>query len=285
MKDLEKDEKEAQVTPPPKAVAAAQSGSSTQYAKAGGLATETLGAIRTVTALNDQPSAIAKYRKFVQEAMEVGLVKSFKVGLGNGTTYFVTFGVFALGFWYGAELITHQHNCTGEKCFTGGHFMSVFLAVMIGANALGQIIPPMNAFIGARVAVKSMLEVIQRKPLIDGLSEAGDSPSQRPSGKISIKNVEFAYPSRPNLTICKGYNLEIEAGQTVALCGPSGAGKSTVINLLLRFYDPLSGQITLDDNDIRSLNIRWLRSCIGYVGQEPVLFAGTIAENIAYGVD
>ncbi len=187
---------------------------------------------------------------------------------------------------YGAKLISDQmrNDCTHD-CLTGGTISAVFFSVIVASNALGQLGAPLNAFIAARVAVASMLEVIHRTPLIDGLSEAGNSPSSRPRGKISIKDVEFAYPSRPNLTICKGYNLEIEPGQTVALCGPSGAGKSTVINLLLRFYDPSSGLITLDDTDIRTLNIRWLRSCIGYVGQEPVLFAGTIAENIAYGVD
>ena len=71
----------------------------------------------------------------------------------------------------------------------------------------------------------------------------------------------------------------------MAFCGASGAGKSTVINLLLRFYDPQGGGITLDGKDIRSLNVRWLRSQIGYVGQEPVLFSGSILDNIAYGID
>jgi ATP-binding cassette, subfamily B (MDR/TAP), member 1 len=74
--------------------------------------------------------------------------------------------------------------------------------------------------------------------------------------------------------VCKGYNLTIRPGETVALCGASGAGKSTIMNLLLRFYDPLCGTVLLDNVDIRTLNVRWLRNCMGYVGQEPVLFAG-----------
>ena len=124
----------------------------------------------------------------------------------------------------------------------------------------------------------------------------------RISGEIIFRDVQFAYPTRPDIMVCKGYQLNINAGDTVALVGASGCGKvsnpqfislssdksviqSTIINLLLRFYDHLSGVITLDGFDIKTLNIKWLRSQIGYVGQEPVLFAGTIAENIASGLN
>ena len=130
-----------------------------------------------------------------------------------------------------------------------------------------------------------MKETINRKPLIDGFSEEGDKPAGRAKGAVSLQDVVFSYPSRPNILVCDGYNLEIEAGQTVALCGASGAGKSTIINLLLRFYDPSAGVVKLDGTDIRTLNVRWLRAQMGYVGQEPVLFAGTILDNIAYGID
>ena len=150
---------------------------------------------------------------------------------------------------------------------------------------MGQIAPPMSCFFEAKASAKPMLDIINRKPLIDGLSDEGLKPNEKPKGKISIDSVVFAYPSRPQFDVCKGYNLEIESGETVALVGASGSGKSTVINLLLRFYDPQQGEIRLDGINIRDLNIRWLRANIGYVGQEPVLFSGTIAENIAYGLD
>ena len=99
-----------------------------------------------------------------------------------------------------------------------------------------------------------------------------------------MKDVVFAYPSSPDTLVCRGYNLSIAAGQTVALCGPSGSGKSTIIQLIERFYDPHSGSITLDGYDIKTLNVRWLRSQMGLVSQEPLLFQGTVAQNIAYGV-
>lgn len=111
----------------------------------------------------------------------------------------------------------------------------------------------------------------------------GVVPAPRATGRIELKNVNFRYPARPDVSVCKGYSLTIETGETVALVGPSGSGKSTIINLLLRFYDPDSGDILLDGVNIKDLNVRWLRSQIGYVGQEPVLFDGHIASNVMRG--
>ncbi|KAH0820874.1 hypothetical protein GEV33_001917 [Tenebrio molitor] len=102
-------------------------------------------------------------------------------------------------------------------------------------------------------------------------------------GDISFKNVHFQYPSRPDVKILQGFNLDIKSGETVALVGSSGCGKSTCIQLIQRFYDATSGSVTIDDNNITKLNLTWLRNKIGVVGQEPALFAATIADNIKYG--
>lgn len=99
---------------------------------------------------------------------------------------------------------------------------------------------------------------------IDGLSLTGDRPAGTPSGRIELVNVRFAYPTRPETEVCRGYSLTIEPGEVVALVGPSGSGKSTIMGLLLRFYDPSSGSVLLDGQDIKSLNVRWLRAQIGY---------------------
>ncbi|KAL3661083.1 hypothetical protein V7S43_013692, partial [Phytophthora oleae] len=120
-------------------------------------------------------------------------------------------------------------------------------------------------------------------PPIDSFDESGLQPS-RLEGKIEFKNVFFQYSTQPEVTVLRNYNLTIEAGQTVAFCGPSGGGKSTGVSLIERFYDPIEGQVLLDGVDTRDLNLNWLRSQIGLVGQEPTLFIGTIAENIAYGL-
>jgi len=268
------------------AVTEAQNQTLGQYAAAGGLATESLGAVRTVSALNAQPDVINKYRVFLFRAMQVGITKGLKVGLGNGGLFCACFFTYALGFWYGGKLVADSisDGCTGSGCPNGGKILSVFFCTIMGSMALGQIAPPMISFIAAKTAVRSVLDVINRKPLIDGLSKEGDTPETRPQGAIEIKDVNFSYPSRPNITVCRDYNLRIEPGESVALVGVSGCGKSTIINLLLRFYDPQSGVVSLDGHDIKKLNIRWLRNQIGYVGQEPILFAGTVADNISYGL-
>ena len=157
--------------------------------------------------------------------------------------------------------------------------------MLLGGMSLSQAMTPLGFVQSAIDAVARMKKVTDRKPVIESFSESGAKPSRRPLGTIELDDVVFAYPSRPDIQVCNGFNLRIEAGQSCALCGPSGAGKSTIVSLLLRFYDPKSGKVSLDGQNIRQLNVRWLRSQIGYVGQEPVLFYGSIMENIAAGID
>ncbi|GAB0184714.1 ATP-dependent translocase ABCB1 [Grus japonensis] len=120
------------------------------------------------------------------------------------------------------------------------------------------------------------------EPQIDSYSETGYKPDHI-KGNLEFQNVYFNYPSRPDVEILKGLNLKVSCGQTVALVGGSGCGKSTTVQLIQRFYDPKEGMVTIDGQDIKTLNVRYLREIIGVVNQEPVLFATTIAENIRYG--
>ena len=134
----------------------------------------------------------------------------------------------------------------------------------------------------ATAAAKLFFEAADRTPKIEVFAEDGQTlPSVK--GDIEIKDVVFAYPTAADHLVCNGYTLSIKAGQTVALSGASGSGKSTIIQLIERFYDPLEGSITLDGVDIKKLNVKWLRSQLGLVSQEPVLFQGTVADNICYG--
>ena len=103
------------------------------------------------------------------------------------------------------------------------------------------------------------------------------------TGNIEFRDVSFRYPARPKLRILRHFNLACDSGATTALVGPSGSGKSTTVGLMQRFYDPLVGSVHLDGHDIRTLNVRWLRSFMGIVQQEPVLFNRSIRDNIAYG--
>jgi ABC-type multidrug transport system fused ATPase/permease subunit len=179
---------------------------------------------------------------------------------------------------YGSELIT-------DGIINFKQLMTAILSLMLGALGLGQALNRLmdqgEALEAAR-RIFNALDEADEDP-IDGMSGAGKVPEKASVGRIELKGVSFRYPTRPLAKVCKDYSLVVEPGELVALVGPSGSGKSTIINLLLRFYDPNSGVVSLDGVDIRDLNVRWLRSQIGYVGQEPVLFSGSIAENIAYG--
>ncbi|RYG70375.1 ATP-binding cassette domain-containing protein [archaeon] len=257
----------------------------------GAVAQESINAVRTVSAFNLQPVFVAKYRVFILEAMRVGIDKGMHVGLGNGAVFGAAFLTYALGFWYGGKLVADDvaRGCT-ENCLTGGTILAVFFSTIMGSMALGQMAPPLTSFATAQASIAIIFDLLGRKPLIDGLSDEGLNlstmrPNDKIRGEIEVRQVCFAYPSRPSINICKDFDLLIRPGETVALVGASGCGKSTIINLLLRFYDPQSGNILVDGYDIKSLNIKYLRSLIGYVGQEPILFAGTIGDNIAYGLD
>ena len=128
-----------------------------------------------------------------------------------------------------------------------------------------------------------MYATIDRVPDIDSADSTGDKPDHV-DGEITFEDIKFSYPSRPTVPILKGLSINFQAGKTAALVGASGSGKSTIVSLVERFYDPLSGVVKLDGRDIKTLNLKWLRSQIGLVSQEPTLFATTIKGNVAHGL-
>lgn len=140
----------------------------------------------------------------------------------------------------------------------------------------------MKYFSEASAAGERIRDVINRVPKIDSDNMEGQI-LQEVTGQVEFKQIRFTYPSRPESIIFKDFNLQVPAGKTVALVGGSGSGKSTVIALLQRFYDPLGGEILLDGVAIDKLQLKWLRSQMGLVSQEPALFATTIKENILFG--
>lgn len=137
-------------------------------------------------------------------------------------------------------------------------------------------------FSEASAAAERVREVIKRVPKIDSDNMEGQI-LQNVSGEVEFRHIAFAYPSRPESIIFEDFNLRVPAGKSVALVGGSGSGKSTVIALLQRFYDPLGGAILLDGVAIDKLQLKWLRSQMGLVSQEPALFATSIKENILFG--
>nr|XP_033786803.1 ATP-dependent translocase ABCB1-like [Geotrypetes seraphini]XP_033786804.1 ATP-dependent translocase ABCB1-like [Geotrypetes seraphini]XP_033786805.1 ATP-dependent translocase ABCB1-like [Geotrypetes seraphini]XP_033786806.1 ATP-dependent translocase ABCB1-like [Geotrypetes seraphini]XP_033786807.1 ATP-dependent translocase ABCB1-like [Geotrypetes seraphini]XP_033786808.1 ATP-dependent translocase ABCB1-like [Geotrypetes seraphini]XP_033786809.1 ATP-dependent translocase ABCB1-like [Geotry len=249
----------------------------TSYSKAGAVAEEVLTAIRTVVAFNGQQKAIAKYNVSLEEAKAVGVKKSLTTNISMGLTQFLIFGAYALGLWYGTKLTVEE-----PQNYTIGSVLIVFFSVLIGTFSIGQAAPNLEGIANARGAAYEVYRIIQKHRPIDSGCKDGHKPDKL-TGQIEFKNIFFSYPSRPDITILQGLNLKVETGKTIALVGSSGCGKSTTIQLLQRFYDPMEGQVMLDGQDIRSLNVKWLREHIGVVSQEPVLFATTIAENIRYG--
>jgi ATP-binding cassette subfamily B (MDR/TAP) protein 1 len=142
---------------------------------------------------------------------------------------------------------------------------------------------PLIAITQARAAAAKVFATIDRIPSIDSASEEGLKPT-RVVGEITFENIDFNYPARPDVQVVKNLSLTFPAGKTTALVGASGSGKSTVISLVERFYDPLAGSVRLDGIDIRDLNLKWLRSQIGLVSQEPTLFSTTIRNNVEHGL-
>ncbi|XP_043117693.1 ATP-dependent translocase ABCB1 [Puntigrus tetrazona] len=249
----------------------------TAYAKAGAVAEEILVAIRTVVAFNGQKKAVEKYEKNLIEAKNFGVKKAITTNVSMGLTQFIIFGTYALAFWYGTKLSVDE-----PENYSIGKVLTVFFSVMIGSFSLGQGAPNLESIAKARGAAYEVYKTIDMPRPIDSSSKEGHKPDHV-KGDIEFKNIHFSYPSRKDVKILQGMSLKIPHGKTIALVGASGCGKSTTIQLLQRFYDPDSGEVTLDDHDIRTLNVRWLRENMGIVSQEPVLFGTTIAENIRYG--
>uniref|UniRef100_A0A8C6UZX2 ATP binding cassette subfamily B member 1 n=1 Tax=Neogobius melanostomus TaxID=47308 RepID=A0A8C6UZX2_9GOBI len=247
----------------------------TAYAKAGAVAEEVLSAIRTVFAFNGQDKEIKRYKVNLEDAKNMGIKKAISANIAMGFTFLIIYLSYALAFWYGSTLVLSDE-------YTIGSVLTVFFVVIMGAFALGQTSPNITAFASARGAAHKVYSIIDRVPTINSYSEEGFKPDNI-KGNIEFKNIHFCYPSRPDVKVLNNMSLSVKNGQTIALVGSSGCGKSTTIQLLQRFYDPLEGSICVDDHDIRSLNIRYLREMIGVVSQEPVLFATTISENIRYG--
>ncbi|POM64117.1 Multidrug resistance protein ABC Superfamily [Phytophthora palmivora] len=246
------------------------------YAEAGSVAEETLGSIRTVASLNGEKKAIAKFhdKVFLAEKENIAMHKtSSLVFAGFLSSVWV---MQAIGLWYGGWKASQGDT-------TPGDVFAAFFGVMMGTGSLGQISPNVTAVSNALGAAKELFNILDTSSAIDAEKQHEGFIPDSCRGRIEAVDVNFAYPSRPDAQVLRDYNLTIESGQTVAFAGSSGGGKSTLVSLLERFYDPTNGTIYLDGRDVKTLNVKWLRSQIGMVSQEPVLFATTIFENIAMG--
>ncbi|KAK6162935.1 hypothetical protein DH2020_002776 [Rehmannia glutinosa] len=247
------------------------------YADAANVVQQTIGSIRTVASFNGEKQAVANYMKFLASTFKSDVDVGLSTGLGTGFLVCTTFCTYSLAVWFGAIMILH-------KGYTGGEVFTVIVAVLTGSSSLSQAAPSMAAFAAGQAAAVKMFETINRKPTIDAYDTKGKILNDI-RGDIELRDVCFSYPARPKEQIFNGFSLFIPSGTTAALVGQSGSGKSTVISLIERFYDPLAGEVLIDGIDLREFQIKWIRSKIGLVSQEPVLFTGSIKDNIAYGKD
>ncbi|GAB1225191.1 hypothetical protein ENUP19_0246G0015 [Entamoeba nuttalli] len=246
---------------------------------AGAIAEATIGNMRTVQSLGQEHEFADAYDKKMDSIKKYYILRAQVVGVGLGMLLFFMMSSLALGSWYGSLVIRGKG---ASKDCSAGTVMVVFMSVLMATMSIAQVAMPINALSTAQAAAYRIYQTIDRIPDIDCRSTAGLVPTEC-NGNIKLEDVQFRYPTRPNKQILGGLDLEIKKGQTVALVGASGCGKSTTIQLVQRVYDPVGGKVTLDGNDLRELNLKWLRNQIGLVGQEPILFACTIRENIMLG--
>ncbi|KAF3928401.1 hypothetical protein AA313_de0203150 [Arthrobotrys entomopaga] len=247
------------------------------YSNASALAQETFSSIRAIHAFFAHDKMLAKYDEYLEKAHIVSRKKSPIYAVLFSSEYFCTYSGTALAFWQG-----HRMYRSGEIADVGTVF-TVELSMMIAATSLTVISPQFLTLAGAAAAASELFAILDKPTQLDPLDKSGDKPDVC-VGDIEITNVNFAYPSRPTAQVLKDFTIRLPAGRTTALVGASGSGKSTCVGLLERWYEPSSGTIKLDGKELKEYNVKWLRSQIRLVQQEPVLFAGTVFENVSRGL-
>ncbi|KAI4351539.1 hypothetical protein L6164_005897 [Bauhinia variegata] len=245
-----------------------------EYNQAGTIAEQAISSIRTVYSFVGESKTMDAFSDALQGSVKLGLRQGLAKGLAIGSNG-VVFAIWSFMCFYGSRLVMY-HGAEGGTVFMVG------AAMALGGLTLGACLSNMKHFSEATSAGERIMEVIKRVPKIDSENTKGEI-LEKVSGEVEFDHVDFAYPSRPHSIILNHFCLKIPAGKTVALVGGSGSGKSTVISLMQRFYDPLGGEIRVDGVAIQSLQLKWVRSQMGLVSQEPALFATSIKENILFG--
>lgn len=244
------------------------------YATASAVAQQAIGQIRTVAAYGQQERVLGEYKSHLDLPVKVGIQQGLLAGISLGAFNGIFYCSVAAAYYYGAWRVVNAN-------YSGGAILNVLVAILMGGLGLGQGLPLLQYFTAARIAGARLYKVIDRNPEV--ADREGATSPETVSGDIELRDVRFAYPSRPDVHVLKSLTLHASAGRTTALVGSSGSGKSSIIALVLRFYDPQGGAILLDGRDVRDVKLTWLRSQMGLVSQEPTLFATSIYDNIAMG--
>ncbi|KQY11557.1 ABC transporter [Rhizobium sp. Root482] len=245
-------------------------------ASASAFAGEAISAARTVQAFNGEAAAQARYGNAVESAFEAA--RSAITARSILTAFAITmiFGSVVAVLWFGAQDVL-------SGALTAGTLGQFLLYSVFAAGSLGSLSEVWGELAQASGAAERLNELLAEEPGIEAPAEPLAMP-QPASGAIGFDGVHFAYPSRPDYKSVKGLSFSVKPGETVAVVGPSGAGKSTLFSLLLRFYDPVKGMISLDGVDIRAVDPQDLRRQIAIVPQDVTIFAASIHDNIAFGM-
>ncbi|XP_022754975.1 putative ABC transporter B family member 8 [Durio zibethinus] len=234
---------------------------------------------RIVSSFGSIGKVLQLFDEAQEEPRKEARKKSWLAGIGMGSAQCLTFMSWALDFWYGGILVEKGEISAGDV------FKTFFVLVSTG-KVIADAGSMTSDLAKGSTAVASVFEILDRQSSIPW-SQGGDGTSgtklERMTGKIELKKVDFAYPSRPETLVLRQFSLEVKPGTSIGLVGKSGCGKSTVIGLIQRFYDVEVGSVKADGIDIRELDVQWYRRQMALVSQEPVLYSGSIRENIVFG--
>ncbi|KAL1954144.1 hypothetical protein VTO42DRAFT_1724 [Malbranchea cinnamomea] len=224
-----------------------------------------------------------KFAKSLQIARGAGIKKAIASAAQAGLLFFIAYSANALAFWQGSRTIADATETGGSGTTVGTTYTVIFI-LLDASMLLSQTAPFLQVFDAAAAAFEKLEAAIERESKIDGTVEGVGRTLPEVSGHVELQNVSFEYPSRPDVPVLRDVSLTCPAGKHTALVGLSGSGKSTVAGMVTRLYDPNHGAVLLDGHDIRELNVKFLRSNIGLIGQDSVLFDRSILENIALGL-
>lgn len=250
------------------------------YEKASSISNEAFENISTVYTLNGQSHELQLFTDELKMTMKAGIRFNCIAAFFFGLFMFMLNSVYGFGFWVGAQIVAgNVYNLNQGRDYNASDIMTIFFCVISGCMSIGSIAPNLFNVTKGKVAAARMLDIINM-PVKIQYKDNSKKSIERLIGKIEFEGVHFAYPSRKESKILKGISFEAKPGQKLAFVGGTGCGKSTTIQLIERYYDACEGRILIDDVPIKDYNLSSLRSSIGYVGQEPRLFAMTIRENL-----
>jgi ATP-binding cassette subfamily B protein len=237
------------------------------------VAEESLSNIRTVRSFAAEELESSRFLRALDAALDIARKKIGLIARFTGLITLLGSVAIALILWLGARMVIHHEITIG----TLSAFILYTLTVAISVSTLGAL---WTDIMNAAGASSRIFQILNRTPVIS--NEKGYTPKSL-KGKITLSDVQFSYPTRPDYKVFDNLTLSIEEGEAIALVGRSGSGKSTIAALIQRLYDPDRGVIRIDDFNVAELSAGWLRQQIGTVSQEPVLMSTSIRENISYG--